>query len=311
MDFKPSLLADLGATNARFAITVDGFSYQNSKELKISEYNSMGDLCIAYLSSVNASNIRRGFIGVAAPVIGDVITFINCDLEFSQSELQSSLFPEGLKVINDLALQAHAVNFLEEDELECIGKRFLDAKGPRILVVPGTGLGMAGIVNEEVVSTEAGHLNIPAKIKNKSLDQIIEVFRHKTGRMPTFEDFLSGKGLNFFYCVLSDQEKCSLTNEEILSNYNTDAVCLEVKESMNYLYAAYLRYLALAWGALGGVYLAGSITNSLLFDIDNNKFRQIFEDSETMNSLLKATPIFRVKPQDLGFRGALKLAREL
>jgi glucokinase len=311
MDFKPSLLADLGATNARFAITEDGFSYQNSKELKISEYNSMGDLCIAYLSSVNASNIRRGFIGVAAPVIGDVITFINCDLEFSQSELQSSLFPEGLKVINDLALQAHAVNFLEEDELECIGKKFLDAKGPRILVVPGTGLGMAGIVNEEVVSTEAGHLNIPAKIKNKSLDQIIEVFRNKTGRMPTFEDFLSGKGLNFFYCVLSDQEKCSLTNEEILSNYNTDAVCLEVKESMNYLYAAYLRYLALAWGALGGVYLAGSITNSLLFDIDDNKFRQIFEDSETMNSLLKATPIFRVKPQDIGFRGALKLAREL
>jgi len=311
MDFKPSLLADLGATNARFAITEDGFSYQNSKELKISEYNSMGDLCIAYLSSVNASNIRRGFIGVAAPVIGDVITFINCDLEFSQSELQSSLFPEGLKVINDLALQAHAVNFLEEDELECIGKKFLDAKGPRILVVPGTGLGMAGIVNEEVVSTEAGHLNIPAKIKNKSLDQIIEVFRNKTGRMPTFEDFLSGKGLNFFYCVLSDQEKCSLTNEEILSNYNTDAVCLEVKESMNYLYAAYLRYLALAWGALGGVYLAGSITNSLLFDIDENKFRQIFEDSETMNSLLMATPIFRVKPQDIGFRGALKLAREL
>jgi len=311
MDFKPSLLADLGATNARFAITVDGFSYQNSKELKISEYNSMGDLCIAYLSSVNASNIRRGIIGVAAPVIGDVITFINCDLEFSQSELQSSLFPEGLRVINDLALQAHAVNFLEEDELECIGKKFLDAKGPRILVVPGTGLGMAGIVNEEVVSTEAGHLNIPAKIKNKSLDQIIEVFRNKTGRMPTFEDFLSGKGLNFFYCVLSDQEKCSLTNEEILSNYNTDAVCLEVKESMNYLYAAYLRYLALAWGALGGVYLAGSITNSLLFDIDDNKFRQIFEDSETMNSLLKATPIFRVKPQDIGFRGALKLAREL
>ena len=117
--------------------------------------------------------------------------------------------------------------------------------------------------------------------------------------------------MNFFYCVLSGQDKCSLTNEEILLNYNTDAICLEVKESMNYLFAAYLRYIALAWGALGGVYLAGSITNSLLFDIDNSKFRQVFEDSETMNSLLKVTPIFRVKPQDLGFRGALKLAREL
>ena len=311
MDFKPSLLADLGATNARFAITEDGLSYHNPKELKISEYNSMRDLCMGYLSSIKTTNIRRAFIGVAAPVIGDVITFVNCDLEFSQSELKSSLFPDGLKVVNDLALQAHAVNLLEEVELEAIGQNFSDAEGPKVLVMPGTGLGMAGIVNEEVVSTEAGHLNIPAKIKKENLDQIIEVFRHQVGRMPTFEDFLSGKGLNFFYCVLSGQDKCSLTNEEILLNYNTDAICLEVKESMNYLFAAYLRYIALAWGALGGVYLAGSITNSLLFDIDNNKFRQIFEDSETMNSLLKVTPIFRVKPQDLGFRGALKLAREL
>ena len=89
MDFKPSLLADLGATNARFAITEDGLSYHNPKELKISEYNSMRDLCMGYLSSIKITNIRRAFIGVAAPVIGDVITFVNCDLEFSQYWLNS------------------------------------------------------------------------------------------------------------------------------------------------------------------------------------------------------------------------------
>ena len=59
MDFKPSLLADLGATNARFAITEDGLSYHNPKELKISEYNSMSDLCMGYLSSIKTTNIRR------------------------------------------------------------------------------------------------------------------------------------------------------------------------------------------------------------------------------------------------------------
>jgi glucokinase len=311
MNLKPTLLADLGATNARFAITLDGLSYQDSKELKISEYSSMSSLCDAYLESIGSRGIKRAVIGVAAPVIGDVITFVNCDLEFRQSELKSSFFSEGLMVINDLALQAHAINSLEVDDLEILGGSYRQATGPKILVMPGTGLGMAGIVNQEVVSTEAGHLNIPAKIKKESLDKIIEVFKNKTDRMPTFEDFLSGKGLNFFYCVLSGRGECTLTNEEILTNYNTDPICLEVKESMNYLYAAYLRYIALAWGALGGVYLGGSITNSLLFDIDNSKFRQIFEDSETMSNLLRATPIYRVKPQDLGFRGALKLVREL
>jgi glucokinase len=310
MNFKPTLLADLGATNARFAISTDGKTYRDSLELRISEYDSMESLCQGYLKLIDLKGLKRAVIGVAAPVITDSVSFVNIDLEFSQSELQSSLFSEGLRVVNDLALQAHAVNFLKDDELEVIGVRLPYLEGPRILVSPGTGLGVAGIIQEEVVSTEAGHLNIPAKIKKEGLDRIIDVFRRKTGRMPTFEDFLSGKGLNFFYYVLSGQEECQLSNEEILLNYNTDSICLEVKDSMNYLYAAYLRYITLAWGALGGVYLAGSITNSLLSGIDNNEFRNIFEDSDTMKGLLRVTSLYQVKPQDLGFRGALKLTKD-
>ena len=310
MNFKPTLLADLGATNARFAISTDGKTYRDSLELRISEYDSMESLCQGYLKLIDLKGLKRAVIGVAAPVITDSVSFVNIDLEFSQSELQSSLFSEGLRVVNDLALQAHAVNFLKDDELEVIGVRLPYLEGPRILVSPGTGLGVAGIIQEEVVSTEAGHLNIPAKIKKEGLDRIIDVFRRKTGRMPTFEDFLSGKGLNFFYYVLSGQEECQLSNEEILLNYNTYSICLEVKDSMNYLYAAYLRYITLAWGALGGVYLAGSITNSLLSGIDNNEFRNIFEDSDTMKGLLRVTSLYQVKPQDLGFRGALKLTKD-
>ena len=310
MNFKPTLLADLGATNARFAISADGKTYRDSLELRISEYDSIESLCQGYLKLIDLKGLKRAVIGVAAPVITDSVSFVNIDLEFSQSELQSSLFSEGLRVVNDLALQAHAVNFLKDDELEVIGVRLPYLEGPRILVSPGTGLGVAGIIQEEVVSTEAGHLNIPAKIKKEGLDRIIDVFRRKTGRMPTFEDFLSGKGLNFFYYVLSGQEECQFSNEEILLNYNTDSICLEVKDSMNYLYAAYLRYITLAWGALGGVYLAGSITNSLLSGIDNNEFRNIFEDSDTMKGLLRVTSLYQVKPQDLGFRGALKLTKD-
>ena len=310
MNFKPSLLADLGATNARFAISTDGKTYRDSLELRISEYDSMESLCQGYLKLIDLKGLKRAVIGVAAPVITDSVSFVNIDLEFSQSELQSSLFSEGLRVVNDLALQAHAVNFLKDDELEVIGARLPYLEGPRILVSPGTGLGVAGIIQEEVVSTEAGHLNIPAKIKKEGLDRIIGVFRRKTGRMPTFEDFLSGKGLNFFYYVLSGQEECQLSSEEILLNYNTNSICLEVKDSMNYLYAAYLRYITLAWGALGGVYLAGSITNSLLSYIYNSDFRNIFEDSDTMKGLLRVTSLYQVKPQDLGFRGALKLTKD-
>ena len=66
--------------------------------------------------------------------------------------------------------------------------------------------------------------------------------------------------------------------------------------------------MALFWGANGGVYLSGSIVNSLLLDTNFKQFRDDFEDSSKMNSLLKEIPIFLIKELNLGFKGALKLA---
>ena len=59
MDDKPTLLADLGATNARFAITLDGLSYQDTRELKISDYGSVESHCKAFLTPLNYNNISQ------------------------------------------------------------------------------------------------------------------------------------------------------------------------------------------------------------------------------------------------------------
>ena len=66
--------------------------------------------------------------------------------------------------------------------------------------------------------------------------------------------------------------------------------------------------MALIWGATGGVYLSGSIVNSLMQGANFKQFRDDFEDSPTMNSLLIRIPIFLIKELNLGFKGALKLA---
>ena len=48
---------------------------------------------------------------------------------------------------------------------------------------------------------------------------------------------------------------------------------------------------------------------SLFFwSTDKDKFRFDFEDSETMGVMLRATPLYRITVQDLGFKGALKLS---
>ena len=136
---------------------------------------------------------------------------------------------------------------------------------------------------------------------------IIKKFEKEKSRMPTFEDFLSGKGINYIFCYLNASEVSNFSNEEILAN-TQDQNCLKTKDLIVYLLAVYLRYVALIWGATSGVYISGSMANTLLESINHTTFRTEFENSPTMKELLLKIPIYLIKELDLGLRGGLQLA---
>ena len=304
------LIADLGATNARFCITEVGNEYRDVKTYPISKFTNLEELLELYLSDTrNLQGVNKAVIGVAAPILGDDVSFVNVDLEFKISSLKKNLFTEGLTVVNDLALQAYAVSNLDSKDIHYIGERKITDE-PKILVSPGTGLGLAGIVNNSVVSTEAGHINISDKVLRPDLKKIVDKFIEDNSRVPTYEDFLSGKGISFFYRTLSQNNLKNLTNEEILSN-REDENCRRAIELQNYLLASYLRYVALVWGAKGGVLLAGSIVNSLIHEEDHDSFRSTFEDSETMKKFMQQVPLALLTIQDIGFAGGMELAKKL
>jgi glucokinase len=129
-------------------------------------------------------------------------------------------------------------------------------------------------------------------------------------RVPTYEDFLSGKGITYFYSSLTENADNALSSEDILSN-RTDTYCLQVINLLNYLLSSYLRYMALVWGANGGVLLSGSIVNSLLLEEDYQEFRKTFEDSETMGDFMQSTPLAIVNIENIGFVGGLELSKKL
>ena len=83
-------------------------------------------------------------------------------------------------------------------------------EGPKVLVAPGTGLGLAGILGETVIATEAGHINISDKELRSDLKEIRDRFTKENYRAPTYEDFLSGKGITYFYETLSGKRIWSL-----------------------------------------------------------------------------------------------------
>ena len=303
------LIADLGATNARFCVTKDSSSFFCEANYKISDFNSLESLCLQYMSDHKLEDLDKAIIGVAAPILGDKVIFVNVNLEFSISQTRRKLFSAGLLVVNDLELQGYAISSLKTSDLSYIGEPKL-SDGAKILIVPGTGLGLAGIVNGNVVATEAGHINISDKISRPDLKKIMDRFMSDFKRVPTYEDFLSGKGITYFYSSLTENADNALSSEDILSN-STDTYCLQVINLLNYLLSSYLRYMALVWGANGGVLLSGSIVNSLLLEEDYQEFRKTFEDSETMSDFMQSTPLAIVNIENIGFVGGLELSKKL
>jgi glucokinase len=66
--------------------------------------------------------------------------------------------------------------------------------------------------------------------------------------------------------------------------------------------------MTLKWGATGGVYISGNIVNSMIKNLDQVKFRRIFEGSKTKQEILISSPIYYIENGDLGFRGGLMIA---
>ena len=299
-----TLIAELGGTNALLGITLNGTSLAESKQYLLSDFASVEALFDKYFEEINQV-VSKAIIGVAAPVIEDEIRFTNNEIKFNQNTLENKMFPKGLMVLNDLELQAYAIEGLSNDEIIKIGQVKEEKKGSKVLISPGTGLGLAGVVDTKVIFTEGGHLNIPPD--SLELEDLLKKFSEDKGRPPTFVDLLSGKGINFIFQSLDGSSGAQYSNEEILANKD-NPVCIKARKLVLYLLAIYCKYIALIWGATSGVFLSGSIANTLLKPEDLDIFRTHFESSETMQDLLKIMPVSLIKDTNLGVKGGLILA---
>ena len=162
-----ALLADIGGTNARFALTdpdAGTLVLREQQSLPAAEFASLQHAAEHYLASVGVRP-RQASIAVACPVSGDEVRLTNRAWAFSQVELKRALGLDQLKVINDFGAVAHAVPALGTDDRVLLhGSDELPPRGPITVLGPGTGLGVALLVGDaqagwRVVETEGGHVS--------------------------------------------------------------------------------------------------------------------------------------------------------
>ena len=211
VDRHLALIADIGGTNARFALTdlaTEHPQILQARSLPAAEFASLQHAAEHYLQSVGAQPTQAA-MAVASPVGGDEIRMTNRAWSFSQSELRAVLGLQRLQVINDFGAVAWSVPELgPQDRVTLHGDPAAPLRGPVTVMGPGTGLGVALLVGDpnrgwQVVETEGGHVSFaPLGEEERCIERWISARHGRTSN----ERLLCGTGLSYIHAALGGEE---------------------------------------------------------------------------------------------------------
>lgn len=309
----PRLLGDIGGTNARWAYqAAPDAALAHVTSYECAMFPSLSAVIAHYLEAHSLSQPRSLAMGVATPVAGDLVRFVNNSWSFSIQALRSELTLDRLLVLNDFAALAMSLPLLGPDDRVALGGGTPVAGSPIVVLGPGTGLGVAALIMgtgggaHAVVSGEGGHATIAAGTDREA--QVLALLRRRFGHVSA-ERVLSGPGLVNLYsalCELSGTPAMDLQPADVLSRAQarSDQHCEEALELFVNFLASEAGNLALTFGALGGVYLGGGILPRLGPALKPDAFRMRFKDKGRFADYLDAIPCWIVTANHPALLGA-------
>jgi len=308
---KPStaLVADIGGTNARLAIAdLDTLELANPVSLRREGFPSLEAVAESYLRGV-AERPSAAAIAVAGPVVGETIKLTNSPWSFRREVLRTALGLEQLLILNDFEALAHALPHLAASDLQQIGGGAPVEHAPKVVLGPGTGLGVAGLVWSPsgwvAVASEGGHASLPVKDAREfaMLERLI-----KGRERLSVEGVVSGPGLAETYRVLAEmagQPVAAVQAPEVVQRglSGHDAFAQEALERFAVWLGRFAGDAALFFGARGGVYIGGGIAPKMVDVLSVGAFRQAFEAKGRMAPYLGPIPVYVIL---IGTKAALK-----
>ncbi|MCB1756304.1 MAG: glucokinase [Gammaproteobacteria bacterium] len=309
----PKLLADIGGTNARFALLLADRSISRQHVLPTSDYPDFVQAVRAYLEWAGQPRIVDAAVAIANPVSGDRLDMTNHDWSFSIEESRRQLGLQRLIFKNDFTALAMSIPSLSlADYYQVGGAKAVE--GEQIAVLgPGTGLGVSGLVPADgrwiPLESEGGHVSLSPG--NPRECAILEECWQRFGHVSA-ERLVSGMGLQNLYQVISKldgKKPAELSPAQITDKalQGSDSCCEEALQTFCGLLGSVAGNLALTLAALGGVYIGGGIVPRLGDYFAASTFRHRFEQKGRFSAYLQAIPVFviqRDNPALLGISNA-------
>lgn len=316
-----ALLADIGGTNARFALAGALGPPHDMKILKVADFAEPVDAVRSYLESVGSPKINQAAFALACPVYDGVAKLTNASWNFDRRFLQASLGLSKILLLNDFEALAWALPGLTDGEGYQLGGGQAARNAPLALIGPGTGLGISGLLPVGksawvAIAGEGGHGSLAATDSRET--ELLQFFWQNLEHVSN-ERLLCGSGMPLLLRGIAqiDQIRGNLPPDDYLDAAQIsaaalagDPLALATVNCFSGLLGAAAGNLALTLGARGGVYVGGGIVPRLRHLFAASPFRTRFEAKGRFREYLKPIPVFvitAVAPALSGVLSALRL----
>lgn len=296
MTDHPALVADIGATNARFAILAGG-RIAATQTYAVADHASPVDAARLFLAGPGAGHApTRAAIAAAGVVHGGRVTMTNAAWTVDAARLREGLGLESVEVLNDFEALGWALPGLTANDLFVVGTPAPGTAGTMAVMGPGSGFGLGALARaphgETVLVTEGGHATLSSE--NRREDAIIRTLRDRLHHV-SVERVLSGPGLVQLYhavavtdgLVVRERDSAGIVAHALTGDCEGSVATLEA-------FCAFLGgvagNVALTLGATGGVYIAGGIVPRFTDFLRRSAFRERFEAKGRLSAYLAQIP---------------------
>jgi glucokinase len=288
----PVLFADIGGTNARFAVLSDAHAeLRHFDTVETKAFSNIDEALAATVMNRTSLRPRSLVFALAGPIGEERTQLTNCPWVVVPKDLMEAFDLDHVILFNDFEALALALPGLGPDDLVPVGGPLPPGDGTKVVIGPGTGLGAAGLVHAAhvwvPVPGEGGHIDLaPVTARDLAYWPHIE----RPADRVSGETIVCGSGLLRLYravCAADGIAPTCTTPAEVTAAADAgDATARETLELFAIHLGRVAGNLALAFLSKGGVYLAGGIAPRIASVLARGGFRQAFVDKYPHEELM-------------------------
>lgn len=294
------LVGDVGGTNVRFALATRrgvSISIERFEVLAGNDFASFEEALRHYLAQTGARASAACF-ALAGPVENQEVTLTNRNWRVSASAVKAAFGFADVCLINDFHAMARSVPEYARDSFEVILTGAPREGAPVLVTGPGTGLGVATLLSGEgggwsVMSGEGGHM---AYAPRSDIEQELTRRLMRDHEYVSNELVCSGSGLSAVhaaFCEIFGRDLVEISPAEMRRRADSgDEMYHALIEVRALAVMGAAGDLVLANGALGGVVLAGGVSERISDFLKTPAARARFVSRGPMSHYLENCPIW-------------------